>query len=136
VPRCHASFLESELFGYVGGAFSGSRRDGSPGHFTVADGGTIFLDEIGELTTAAQAALLRVLQEGEVTAVGSTRSRRVDVRVIAATNRDIVLALAEGRLREDLYYRLDVLRIHLPPLRERRGDIALLARRFLTAARG
>lgn len=126
--------VESELFGYVGGAFSGARRDGSIGKFEAADGGTIFLDEVGELPAAAQTALLRVLQEGEITRVGGNEPKRVNVRVIAATNRDLPTALAEGRMRRDLYYRLNVLTLELPPLRERREDIALLARRFLDAA--
>jgi transcriptional regulator of acetoin/glycerol metabolism len=130
LPR---DLLEAELFGYVGGAFSGARREGHAGFVVAADGGTLFLDEIGELTPAAQAALLRVLQEGEVTAVGSTQRRRVNVRIIAATNRPIAAALADGSLREDLYYRLDVLRLDLPPLRERAGDVALLARNFVAA---
>jgi sigma-54 dependent transcriptional regulator, acetoin dehydrogenase operon transcriptional activator AcoR len=131
LPR---ELIESELFGYVGGAFSGARREGSAGKFEVADGGTIFLDEITELSPAAQAALLRVLQEGEVTRVGATRSRRVNVRVIAATNRDLDACLAEGSLREDLFYRLSVLTIELPPLRRRPGDIARLAEHFLAEA--
>ncbi len=130
LPR---DLLEAELFGYVGGAFSGARREGHAGYVVAAEGGTLFLDEIAELTPAAQAALLRVLQEGEVTAVGSTQRRRVNVRVIAATNRPIAASLADGSLREDLFYRLDVLRLELPPLRERAGDVALLARSFVAA---
>ena len=123
--------IESELFGYVGGAFSGARKEGSAGKFEAAEGGTIFLDEIGELPPSAQTALLRVLQEGEITRVGGNTSKPVDVRVIAATNRDLEAALAEGTMRRDLYYRLNVLTLELPPLRERQEDIALLARRFL-----
>jgi sigma-54 dependent transcriptional regulator, acetoin dehydrogenase operon transcriptional activator AcoR len=126
--------VESELFGYVGGAFSGARREGGTGKFEAADGGTIFLDEVGDLPLAAQAALLRVLEEGEVTRVGATRGAPVDVRVIAATNRDIGEALRTGAFREDLYYRLGVLGIELPSLRERRGDIEGLALRFLAEA--
>jgi transcriptional regulator with PAS, ATPase and Fis domain len=128
LPR---ELVESELFGYVGGAFSGARREGSPGKFEAADGGTIFLDEIGELPPAAQISLLRVLQEGEITRVGCSQAKPVDVRVIAATNRDLQAALADGSLRRDLYYRLNVLTLELPPLRERREDIPLLARHFL-----
>jgi sigma-54 dependent transcriptional regulator, acetoin dehydrogenase operon transcriptional activator AcoR len=123
--------IESELFGYVGGAFSGARREGCPGKFEAADEGTIFLDEIGELPLAAQTALLRVLQEGEITRVGCSQAKPVDVRVIAATNRDLRAALADGSLRRDLYYRLNVLALELPPLRERQEDIPVLARRFL-----
>jgi sigma-54 dependent transcriptional regulator, acetoin dehydrogenase operon transcriptional activator AcoR len=129
-----SELVESELFGYVGGAFSGARRDGSAGKFEAADGGTLFLDEVGDLPLAAQAALLRVLQEGEVTRVGATRSLPVDVRVIAATHRDVDASLRDGSLREDLYYRLGVLAIELPPLRERRDDVRRLAERFLAAA--
>jgi transcriptional regulator with PAS, ATPase and Fis domain len=129
-----SELMESELFGYVGGAFSGARREGSPGKFLAAEGGTIFLDEIGELAPSAQASLLRVLQEGEITPVGSARSRAVDVRVIAATNRDLAAALASGRLRTDLYYRINVLPIELPPLRERLADVPALAHHFLAAA--
>ena len=123
--------IESELFGYVGGAFSGARKEGSAGKFEAAEGGTIFLDEIGELPASAQTALLRVLQEGEITRVGGNSCKPVDVRVIAATNRDLEAALADGTMRRDLYYRLNVLTLELPPLRERRDDIAILARRFL-----
>ncbi|MCU0619462.1 MAG: sigma 54-interacting transcriptional regulator, partial [Gemmatimonadaceae bacterium] len=131
IPR---ELLEAELFGYVGGAFSGARRDGSAGKFEAARGGTIFLDEIGELTPAAQASLLRVLQEGEVTRVGATQATRVDVRVIAATNRDPLQAMQAGLLREDLFYRLNVLAIELPPLRERHDDLHALVPTFLDDA--
>jgi transcriptional regulator of acetoin/glycerol metabolism len=129
-----AELIESELFGYVGGAFSGARREGNAGKFEAADGGTIFLDEIGELPPPAQTALLRVLQEGEITRVGGTRTKPVNVRVIAATNRDVQAALAEGTMRRDLYYRLNVLTLELPPLRERREDIPVLARRFVESS--
>ena len=129
-----SELIESELFGYVGGAFSGARREGSAGKFEAADGGTIFLDEMGELPPAAQASLLRVLQEGEVTRVGAAYARRVDVRVIAATNCDVAARLAEGGIRRDLFYRLSVLTIELPPLRERRADVRRLALGFLAEA--
>jgi transcriptional regulator of acetoin/glycerol metabolism len=131
LPR---ELIESELFGYVAGAYTGARKEGGIGKFEAAEGGTIFLDEIAELSPAAQAALLRVLQEGEVTRVGGNRARKVDVRVMAATNRDLPESLARGRLRSDLFHRLDVLRIQLSPLRERRSDVRPLARRFLAEA--
>jgi transcriptional regulator of acetoin/glycerol metabolism len=126
--------VESEFFGYVGGAFSGARREGSIGKFEAADGGTLFLDEIAELSGEAQAALLRALQEGEVVPVGGNQARPIDVRVIAATNRDIHACLSAGTLREDLFHRLNVLAIQLPPLRERIEDLPLLAERFLRDA--
>ena len=126
--------FESELFGYAGGSFTGARREGHPGKFELADGGTLFLDEIAELPVSAQAALLRVLQEGEVTPVGASHPRRVDVRIIAATNRDVVAELAAGRLRSDLYHRLNVIVIELPPLRDRREDIPVLTARLLELA--
>ncbi|MCU0624989.1 MAG: sigma 54-interacting transcriptional regulator [Gemmatimonadaceae bacterium] len=131
IPR---ELIEAELFGYVGGAFSGARRDGSAGKFEAARGGTIFLDEIGELTPAAQAALLRALQEGEITRVGATGATAVDVRVIAATNRDPQQAMHAGLLREDLFYRLNVLSIELPPLRARAEDLPSLVLAFLDDA--
>jgi transcriptional regulator of acetoin/glycerol metabolism len=131
LPR---ELIESELFGYVGGAFSGARREGASGKFEAADGGTIFLDEIGELSSGAQAALLRVLQEGEITKVGSARSRQVDVRVIAATNRDVEAAVASGRLRADVFHRLNVMPIELAALRERPADIRPLTAHFLREA--
>lgn len=133
LPR---ELVESELFGHVAGAFSGARRDGAIGKFEAAEGGTLFLDEIGELPPAAQAALLRVLQEGEVTRLGATTGRMVNVRIIAATNRDIPSAIASGVLRDDLYHRLNVLTLSLPPLRTRRGDAVLLARHFLNSVSG
>ncbi len=123
--------IESELFGHKRGAFSGAVSD-RPGRFRVADGGTFMLDEIGDLPLATQANLLRVLQEGTFEAVGSDRTVTVDVRVVAATNVDLERAIDENRFREDLFYRLNVFPMHLPPLRERPEDIPIIARRVLT----
>jgi two-component system response regulator AtoC len=120
------SLLESELFGHVRGAFTDAHTD-KAGLFVEADGGTIFLDEVGELPPQVQVGLLRVLQEGEVRPVGATKSRLVDVRVLAATHRDLATMVEEQTFREDLLYRLNVLPIHVPALRDRPGDIALLA---------
>ena len=126
----NASLIESELFGHVRGAFTGAARDRS-GKFEEANGGTILLDEVGELPLSLQAKLLRVIQQGEVQRVGEDRPRLVDVRVLAATNRDIEDDVQGGHFREDLYYRLAGVRIHAPPLRERVVDVPLLAMHFL-----
>ena len=130
LPR---DLIESELFGHRRGAFSGAGSD-HPGLFASAHGGTVFLDEIGELPLEAQAKMLRVLQDGEVRAVGGLESRRVDVRVVAATNRSLA-AMREGRMRPDLFYRLSVLVIEIPPLRDRRDDLPLLIGHFLAGMR-
>ncbi|MEE4742248.1 sigma 54-interacting transcriptional regulator [Pseudomonas alliivorans] len=128
IPR---DLVQSELFGHAEGAFTGSARGGAAGKFELADGGTIFLDEIGDMSFDAQVSLLRVLQEGEVTRVGAKKSQRVNVRIIAATHRNLSQAVADGAFREDLYYRLNVLNLTVPPLRMRRDDVPLLARHFL-----
>jgi DNA-binding NtrC family response regulator len=148
-PRASAPFIpvncggipdglvESELFGHVRGAFTGA-VDSRAGFFQAADGGTIFLDEISDVGPAMQVKLLRVLQDREVVMVGSTRSRKVDVRIVAATNKDLLGLVRKGAFREDLYFRLNVVTIELPPLRERGDDILLLIRhsaeRFARAA--
>jgi len=124
------SLLESELFGYERGAFTGATRS-KPGKFELADGGTLFLDEIGDLPTSLQVKLLRVLQEKEVERLGSTLPRKVDVRIIAATNQDLRKKVEEGSFREDLFYRINTINIHIPPLRERKEDILPLAEFFL-----
>jgi two-component system response regulator HupR/HoxA len=135
VENCGAlpdELLESELFGCKKGAFTGAYQD-RIGLFEVADGGSIFLDEIGETSPSFQVKLLRVLQEGEIRPLGAQRPRRVDVRVIAATNRNIVADVEAGRFRRDLYYRLATFPIHLPTLGERRCDIAIIAARILVS---
>ena len=124
------TLLESELFGYMKGAFTGANEN-RRGLFHAAHGGTLFMDEIGNMSVTMQVKLYRVLQEGKVRPIGSTEETDIDVRVIAATNKDLEKEIAEGRFREDLFYRLSVIPIHLPPLRERRDDIPLLAREFL-----
>jgi two-component system response regulator HydG len=125
-----ATLLEAELFGYEKGAFTGALQR-KPGHFELADGGTLFLDEIGDMPFEVQAKLLRVLQDGTFKRLGGINTLRVNVRVVAATNKDLSKEVASERFRQDLYYRLNVIAIHLPPLRERLQDIPLLAAHFL-----
>jgi two-component system nitrogen regulation response regulator NtrX len=122
--------LESELFGYEKGAFTGAVAS-KKGRLELADGGTLFLDEIGDLALEAQAKLLRALETGEIERVGGTRTAKVDVRLVAATNRELAAAVKAGEFREDLYFRLNVLPVVVPPLRERKADVARLAQHFL-----
>ncbi len=124
------SLLESELFGHIKGAFTGAIRN-RIGRFEEADGGTIFLDEIGEISPLIQIKLLRVLQQKEIERVGESIKRKINIRIIAATNKDLYQLVKEERFREDLYYRLKVFPIYLPPLRKRRGDIPLLVNHFI-----
>ena len=127
IPR---ELMGSELFGYVEGAFTGARRGGNPGKFEFADGGTIFLDEIGEMPLDLQAHLLRVIEEKRITRLGGQEVIPVDVRIITATNRNLKDEVAKGNFREDLFYRLNVINLMLPPLRDRKSDVALLALHF------
>lgn len=128
LPR---ELIQSELFGYCEGAFTGASRNGKPGKFELADGGTIFLDEVGEMPLDVQVQLLRLIQNREVTRIGSGNSRTVDVRIIAATNRNLEAMVKEHSFREDLYYRLNVFPISIPPLRDRREDIKIIAEHFV-----
>jgi transcriptional regulator with PAS, ATPase and Fis domain len=124
------TLLESELFGYMRGSFTGAYQD-KQGLFEMADGGTLFLDEVGDMSYNMQKKLLRTLQNGEIRPIGGKSIKRVNVRIIAATNKDIKKAMAEGKFREDLFYRLNVVMLRLPPLRERREDIGVLFEHFL-----
>jgi transcriptional regulator with GAF, ATPase, and Fis domain len=133
VQNCSAipeTLLESELFGYKKGAFTGAARD-KMGLFEAADGGTVFLDEIGDMSKSVQASLLRVLQENEIKPLGETSVRHIDIRIVAATNKNIKQMIVDNSFRQDLFYRLSVLPVHLPPLKERREDIPLLIKHFL-----
>ncbi|MCD5324529.1 MULTISPECIES: sigma-54 interaction domain-containing protein [Pontibacillus] len=123
--------LESELFGYQEGAFTGAKKGGKPGKFQLADGGTLFLDEIGDMPIHAQVKILRVLQEGEVEAIGATHPQKVDVRIIASTHQPLEQLIKDQRFREDLFYRINVVQFHVPALRERKEDIGVLARSLL-----
>ncbi len=129
------ALLESELFGYEEGAFTGARRGGKPGKFELADGGTVFLDEIGDMSLTLQAKLLRVLQERRIERVGSTQTTEIDVRIIAATHKDIEAMVRQGEFRQDLYYRINVFPLQIPALRDRRQDLPLLIDRFLARYR-
>jgi transcriptional regulator with PAS, ATPase and Fis domain len=128
VPK---DLVESEFFGYEEGAFTGARRGGRPGKFELANGGTIFLDEIEEMTLSAQQNLLRVIQEREVTRIGGTHALPIDVRIITATKSKLIDKVKKGEFREDLYYRLNVIRIPIPNLKDRRDDIILLVNNFI-----
>jgi transcriptional regulator with PAS, ATPase and Fis domain len=126
-----STLIESELFGYASGSFTGGRREGKKGLFDLADKGTIFFDEVGDFELNTQAKILRVLEEGEFRRVGDQKCIPIDTRVLSATNRDLDRMMLDGKFREDLYYRLNTMTIHVPPLRERGRDIELLAEHFL-----
>lgn len=130
-PSIPETLFESELFGYETGAFTGAKKNGKPGLFEMAENGTIFLDEIGDLSYNMQSKLLQVMQDGSFRRVGGTRDLKVTARVISATNQDLKKLIADGKFRADLYYRLCVIPIHVPPLRERTEDIPILADHFL-----
>jgi len=125
------TLIDSELFGYGSGAFTGARREGNPGRVVEADGGTLFLDEIGDMPPALQTRLLRIIESNEVTPLGSGKARQVNIRIVAATNTDLRKLVKEGTFREDLFYRLNVIPVTLPALRQRREDIPLLAQHFV-----
>jgi PAS domain S-box-containing protein len=127
-----AELLESELFGYKGGAFTGASKDGKAGYFEIADRGTLFLDEIGDLPLRLQVKLLAVIQDQEITRVGDVHSKKVDVRIIAATNQDLESMVRKGKFREDLFYRLNVVPVFIPPLRERKEEIPFLLAHFVS----
>ena len=124
--------IHSELFGYDEGSFTGAQKGGKPGKFELADGGTLFLDEIGEMPKDMQVSLLRFLQDKIIVRIGGSRFKRIDVRIIAATNRNLAEEVASGNFREDLYYRINVIQLTLPPLRDRKSDIPLLAEHMLS----
>lgn len=123
--------FESEIFGYEAGAFTGAKNEGKKGKFEEAEGGTLFLDEIGDLPLELQPKMLRILEDGVVTRIGGNKPKKINVRIISATNKEMRTLISEDKFRKDLYYRLDVFQINIPPLRERKGDIVLLANKFL-----
>lgn len=130
------NLLESELFGYVGGAFTGARKEGKAGKFEMAQGGTIFLDEIGDMDMSMQVKLLRVIQEKEVERIGGTKTISLDVRIVAATNQNLEELIKEGKFRQDLYYRLNVIEIKIAPLRKRKEDIPILVHHLVKKISG
>jgi transcriptional regulator with PAS, ATPase and Fis domain len=124
--------IESELFGYEGGSFTGANKEGKPGKFELADGGTMFLDEIGDMPLDTQVSILRVLQNKEIVRIGGSKSKPIDIRVIAATNKNLLQSIQDNSFREELYYRLNVFTINVPSLRERKRDILTLAEHFIS----